>query len=86
MGNQFWLIVIAAAAGFVIVSGRSAAVVSWLRSTFGQQQDALTGELAIIVNLVRAGKVIADPEQKLKVRDACVACFLGWLKQEIPES
>lgn len=85
MGNQLWLIVIAAAAGFVIVSGRSAAVVSWLRSTFGQQ-DAPSGELAIIVNLVRAGKVIADPEQKLKVREACVACFLGWLKQEIPES
>lgn len=80
-----WLIVIAAAAGFVILSGRAAAIVEWVQETFGKTTTP-SGELSIIVNLVAAAKLITDPEQKKTVRAACVACFNGWLTKEIPET
>lgn len=77
------LLVVAAIAAVVIFSGRASAVMEWV-SQFTNGGKA-QGELALIANLVEAAKSIQDAEQKAKVRDACTACFTGWLKTQLPE-
>lgn len=81
--GQSWLLIVAAVAVVVILSGRMSAIAGWFSDTFGKQ--TAEGELALIVNLVEAAKTITDAEQRKTVRDACMACFVGWLKSKLPE-
>lgn len=83
--SQGLLLVVIAGAALVIASGRVSAVFDWVRSFTLKPVEPIDGELGMVANLVKAAKGIQDAEQKAKVRDACIACFTGWLKTQLPE-
>lgn len=83
--GQSWLLIIAAAAGAVILFGRASSVWNWLLVKFDvRSKETLPEEMELIVSMVKAARVITDKEQKQKVMDACVACFMGWINSQVP--
>jgi hypothetical protein len=85
--SQGWLLVIAGIAAVVILSSRAAAIWDWILVKFNvRSTDSLPEEIGLIVNMVKASKLITDKEQKQKVMDACVACFMGWINSQVAPS
>lgn len=83
--GQSWLLIIAAIAAVVIFWGRASSILNWALATFqGGNKDPLPEEMQLIVNMVKAAKLITDQEQKQKVLDACQACFTGWVNAQVP--
>jgi len=80
--GQNWLLVIMVMAVVVILSSRGAVVWQWVQQFIKRSPE--DEQLQMIIYLVESGKNIADPAQRRKVRDVCIACFCGWLDAKFP--
>lgn len=81
--SQGWLLAIGSGAALVIFSSRASAVLAWVKATLATTSTT-DRELQLVVNLVEAGSVIPDTDQRSKVREACIACFMGWIASKFP--